>query len=293
MAEHEIKAKEDTEEARHRKKAQPLYDQLKATDEGILDFQVEPSVDSHAALLADVHSDEQRANLVTQLQQSYGNAYVQLLLSSKVIQSKFTASPPDNRLEQKAEEGSIILPFAPIFGADAFTYTFEGEKALTGANARWEGTADIDPWPLPKVEKKEKQWFGVLNKCDCNAKYWLNSTTKWNDIKDFPGGPYDPSFNTKEGSKTHERAELDAVKELFLKMANNIREGIKKGFPTQKDAENNYKKVWDSKYKNYKSKQQAISDHKNPVGPDAEWEYYKAEYEKYKASLKKSASEKK
>ena len=97
----------EEEESRHKKKApQPVYDQLKATDEGVVpvaDFLAEPSADKHAALLADVPSDEQRANLVTQLQQSYGNTYVQRVVEH--IQSeKGSGQPlePKTRSEMEA-----------------------------------------------------------------------------------------------------------------------------------------------------------------------------------------------
>jgi hypothetical protein len=108
MAQHEQikreKSEELEEESRHKKKSpQPLYDQLKAPDEGTVDFSVEPSLERHAALLVDTHSDEQRANLVTQLQQSYGNAYVQRLLNSRAVQAKLTVSPPDDEYEIEAE----------------------------------------------------------------------------------------------------------------------------------------------------------------------------------------------
>ena len=95
------------EESRHTKKAQqPLYDQLKTADEGIVpavDFRAGPSIERHASLLADAHSDVQRAHLVIQLQRSYGNAYVQRLLSSRTVQAKLTVNPPDDVYEREAD----------------------------------------------------------------------------------------------------------------------------------------------------------------------------------------------
>jgi len=100
-------------ESSHKKKThQPLYDQLKATDEGVvhgIDFQVEPLADRHAALLANAHSDKQRAHLVIQLQQSYGNAYVQRLLSSKAMQVKLTVNPPDDQYEREADRVADVV----------------------------------------------------------------------------------------------------------------------------------------------------------------------------------------
>ena len=107
MVEHERmnheKTKEPEKESHRRKKAEPLYDQFKAADEGIADLIGEPSVDRHAVLLAAAHSDEQRANLVIQLQQSYGNAYVQRLLNSRAVQAKLTVSQPGDVYEQEAD----------------------------------------------------------------------------------------------------------------------------------------------------------------------------------------------
>ena len=81
MAQHERtnreKTREPEEDSSHKKKTtRPIYDQLKASDEAVVDFLSEPSVDRHAALLAGAKGDQQRANLVIQLQKSYGNAYV-------------------------------------------------------------------------------------------------------------------------------------------------------------------------------------------------------------------------
>lgn len=117
MAQHERTNRERSEEpeveSRHKKRThQPLYDQLKATDEGVvhgIDFQVEPSADRHAALLANAHSDKQRAHLVIQLQQSYGNAYVQRLLSSKAMQAKLTVNPPDDQYEREADRVADVV----------------------------------------------------------------------------------------------------------------------------------------------------------------------------------------
>jgi len=111
MAEHKqidrVKPEELEEESRYKKKAQPpLYDQLKAPDEGLItspDFVAKPSVGRYAALLASIQSDEQRANLVTQLQQAYGNAYVQQVME-RIQAEKGSGQPlePEIRLEMEA-----------------------------------------------------------------------------------------------------------------------------------------------------------------------------------------------
>ena len=73
---------EDPEEDRHskRKTHQIAYDQLKTPDEGIMpesDSLRGFAIENHADLLSGIHSNEQKANMVTQLQQSHGNTYVQ------------------------------------------------------------------------------------------------------------------------------------------------------------------------------------------------------------------------
>ena len=111
MAQHEQikreRSEELEEESHHKKKTpQPLYDQLKTPDEGMLGFQAEPSVDDHAALLADIRSDEQRANMVTQLQQSYGNTYVQRVIE-RIQAEKGSGQPlePGVRSEMESSFG--------------------------------------------------------------------------------------------------------------------------------------------------------------------------------------------
>jgi hypothetical protein len=108
MAQHERinpekTAARDGESSAKKRDQQPLYDQLKAQDEGIVDFQAEPSLERHTALLTDAHSDRQRTNLVMRLQQSYGNAYVQRLLNPRAVQAKLTINPPDDEYEREAD----------------------------------------------------------------------------------------------------------------------------------------------------------------------------------------------
>jgi hypothetical protein len=80
MREHKTdkeRANELEEKRQKRKVSQPQYDQLKTRDKDTTDFALTQSLESHAALLCKAASDEQRASLLTQLQQSYGNTYVQ------------------------------------------------------------------------------------------------------------------------------------------------------------------------------------------------------------------------
>lgn len=206
-----------------------------------------------------------------------------------VVQQKASTSLLSPQVEEALREELPVPKYPPIFGTGKLTYRYAGKKVLKGANAKWVGIPSIKH----HIEKKGRKWYGVLDKFHIKAKYWINSKTKWNHIKNFPGGGYKYNFNTPEGSKTHERAELKAVKTLWETAQKNIKAGIKKGFKTKKEAVDNYKKIFNKEMKNFRKKQQAISNHTNPVGPNAEWAYYKKEYAKYKASLKKKKVPKK
>ena len=52
-----------------------------------------PNIRQHTSLLSLARSDKQRSNLVQQLQQTYGNAYVQRLLESDDVRTNHAADP--------------------------------------------------------------------------------------------------------------------------------------------------------------------------------------------------------
>ncbi len=58
----------------------------------------------------------QRAQIMSGLQQSHGNAYVQRLLSSRAIQAKLTVSSPDDQYEQEADQVGDQVARAAIEG---------------------------------------------------------------------------------------------------------------------------------------------------------------------------------
>ncbi|MFC1892690.1 DUF4157 domain-containing protein [Chloroflexota bacterium] len=101
--------KQDGLEPEHRlsqKESEPLFDCFHAWGQDALsvgETPFRPSMDKHAALLARVHSDAQRASLVLHLQRTYGNTYVQRLLHSTAIQAKLTVNPPNDVYEQEAD----------------------------------------------------------------------------------------------------------------------------------------------------------------------------------------------
>lgn len=81
--------------------------QFNATQAGtpiLGDTPFQPQADRHAALLSSPCSDAHRSSIVLHLQRSYGNSYVQRLLSSMDIQAKMAVSDPNDIYEREADE---------------------------------------------------------------------------------------------------------------------------------------------------------------------------------------------
>jgi hypothetical protein len=115
MAQLRAKDIEEKEEAGwHKKKAQPVYDQQKAPDEGVADFQVGSSFDTHAALLGGANTDAQRSDLAMHLQKTYGNRYVQRLVESTKVQAKLTVGSPDDEYEREADKVADVVTRVPV-----------------------------------------------------------------------------------------------------------------------------------------------------------------------------------
>ncbi len=162
MAGHDRKNYEKTEEAekgsQHRKKDELLYDQLKAADEGTVDFLGAPSVDRHAALLAGALSDSQRANLVIRLQQSYGNAYVQRLLNSRAVQAKLTINPPGDEYEREADRVAHLVTQAPAAGIQHQAEDKESKKkAKEEAKEKAEEAKEKAKGEIKEAKEKAKE----------------------------------------------------------------------------------------------------------------------------------------
>jgi hypothetical protein len=101
---------EESPSLKHSKnRAQPPgHDPSKAYDDDIA-LQAGDSLESQAVLLANTRSDEQRARLLTHLQQTHGNAYVQRLIESPVVQAKLTVSSPGDVYEKEADRVAETL----------------------------------------------------------------------------------------------------------------------------------------------------------------------------------------
>jgi len=199
------------------------------------------------------------------------------------------ADPLTDPLQQSAEEGQTEEKPGPVEAAvevpvvvgTSTTTTDGGERSLSGANARWEGTPTIQA----RADKRGEEWFVSLTRFDMDFEYWLNSDTVWNHIRDFPGGSYDHSFNTREGSRTHEIAEINGTAALWNTFEATVRAGITGGFATRAEAEANYNTVLRAAAAVFNTASGAISDHSNPVGPDAEWEYLRQAHAAYEGGV--------
>jgi hypothetical protein len=114
LAQSRAKDIEEKEEAgRHKKAPQPVYDQLKVPDEGVADFQVGSSFDTHAALLGGANTDAQRSDLAMHLQKTYGNRYVQRLVESTRVEAKLIVNSPDDEYEREADRVADAVTRTP------------------------------------------------------------------------------------------------------------------------------------------------------------------------------------
>ena len=116
MAEHKIGKDKAEEKTRWlNKEPEPAFKREKAQDETAeVNAMNLTSPEWHATLLNDVRfahpaNAEQKAHIMSGLQHSYGNAYVQRLLSSKTIQAKLTVNPSDNQYEREADRMANVV----------------------------------------------------------------------------------------------------------------------------------------------------------------------------------------
>jgi hypothetical protein len=111
IAEHEGKGQKtqaavDQKQLVKQHESQPLLEKSQEWDTGaysIAETHFRPRIEQHAALLAYAHSDSVRADLALQLQQTYGNRYLQRLVESVGAQAKLTVNAPNDVYEQEAD----------------------------------------------------------------------------------------------------------------------------------------------------------------------------------------------
>jgi hypothetical protein len=123
----------EEESSRRKKGQQPIYDQLKAQDENVSEHSKDILNSDYSPLLMDSHSAEGPASLITELQQSHGNAYVQQLIE-RIEAAKGTGQPlkPQVRTEMEGafgedfkhiriHTGATSAKLSEELGAEAFT----------------------------------------------------------------------------------------------------------------------------------------------------------------------------
>lgn len=129
--------RDEPEKQHHRQKARgSSADQATPDGKGPashLDFSFEPPIEKHIALLAAADSDDLRADLATQLQQSYGNAYVRRVIER--IQAETGSGKPMEPQVRGQMESAFKQGFGDVrVHADASAHelaTELGAKAFT------------------------------------------------------------------------------------------------------------------------------------------------------------------
>jgi len=110
------KRQPESDQSKKRKVHQPVSNELtlQKQEEALLqDNPFEPDMDRHVALLSKAYP-EQRAQCILQLQQTYGNMYVQRLLNSMAVSTNLTVNEPGDVYEQEAERIADMAAGEPL-----------------------------------------------------------------------------------------------------------------------------------------------------------------------------------
>lgn len=142
------------------KESQPISDGFLSWNEGLFsvgEMPFRPHVEKHIALLTKAQSDEQRSNIALQLQQNYGNRYVQRLIESMRVQPKTTINPSCEIYEQEADrfDGTVIKTATSQIQCQEFGDTsFPQEEYNPGLN---NGQELITHVPTKVVKNSQSQ----------------------------------------------------------------------------------------------------------------------------------------
>jgi hypothetical protein len=115
QAEGKVQGRQDRNEAdrhRGREAAEPSLDQVHAAEADALtigETKFHPRVNRHRALLSEPCSDARRSTIVLHLQRTYGNSYVQRLLSSMSVQARPIVRDPTDIHEREANGATDTL----------------------------------------------------------------------------------------------------------------------------------------------------------------------------------------
>lgn len=124
MAQRRAKDIEEKEEARRHKKAQPVYDQRK-----------------QAAMPEDSRTGP--AEAVLNLQQTYGNRYVQRVMGK--VQAKLIVNPPDDHYEKEADRVADVVTKAPASSVQRQVEPEEEEEEIQTKMSRIQRQEEEEP----------------------------------------------------------------------------------------------------------------------------------------------------
>ena len=183
MAEHKLvnrDGKEETEEEKRRKKRvnQLLFDELKAADEGVIpaaELLVEPSVDRHAALLRDAQfsgtaNAERMAQIVTALEQHYGNAYMQQVMAELRLEQAILDTTACSAMkkawkdsdagdyDKRHEEGGWIIKAGIDYNVVRWPSGKRAEITPSARPPEKEVVAAFHTHPNPAKDEKGNSW---------------------------------------------------------------------------------------------------------------------------------------
>jgi len=123
MPEHERTSQKNQENADQKYRvrqqdSQPLFERFHTWGQGTLSIgetPFQPRMDEHAALVSRIPFSKQRHDFILQLQQTYGNRYVQRLVESMKVQAKLAVSAPNDVYEQEADRVAKVVTRADNF----------------------------------------------------------------------------------------------------------------------------------------------------------------------------------
>jgi hypothetical protein len=167
-----------------RKESPPISGRFQAWEQGtfpITETPFRPPVAEHAGLLARAHSNEGRANLVIQLQKTYGNRYVQRLLNSMAV-FHVPRQPEEEELQTKSllqrqveTEAGVIArtPAASSKGTITISAVKKTHYNVTGNNLA-EVSTQLDPEEWGRCTWEWTQSYrtteGVTDRVNINLK---------------------------------------------------------------------------------------------------------------------------
>jgi hypothetical protein len=135
MAEHGIVRKgklDDKEQKRH----------LKGEEHLVGDTTFNPPVEKHTALLSKA-SSEQRVIIARQLQQTYGNKYVQRLVQSMNVQTKLSVNQPGDVYEEEADRVADTAAKESLPSTDDEAIERDADSQVQAVEREAEGEQDV------------------------------------------------------------------------------------------------------------------------------------------------------